>query len=130
METEVDMSKKQLVMELKSKGYSNVDIVKMAGVSISYVYRLCGRNGHRKYRPLTEKDCIYLYWRDWLNERRLSKAEFLRMMEDAGTSVSYVTLSAWMKGTIQPSKKNIDILLNVTGLFYEDLFYREDDDIG
>ena len=121
------MTKKELVIELKNNGFSNTEIEELAGVSKSYVYQLCGAKGHKKYIPLTEEQCVYPYWRNWLNDRKLSRADFVRMLLDAGFVVTHMTLSAWLTGTQYPNKKHIDVILNITGLFYEDLFYREDD---
>lgn len=124
------MTKKELVIDLKRKGLSNIEISEISGASKSYVYQLCSTKGYRTHKPITEEQCVYPYLREWLNNRRMSKADFIRLLLDAGTTVTHMTLSAWMAGTQYPSKKNIDIMLEVTGLFYEDLFYREGDDLG
>jgi transcriptional regulator with XRE-family HTH domain len=121
------MNLKSKMVELKKHGFRNEEIAAQLGVSRSYVYEMCGKNGKRCFKPITEKQCVYPIWREWFNENRVNRMDFIRMLEDDGHSLSHVHLSELMKGNRFPNKKNIDAILEVTGLTYEELFYREGD---
>lgn len=73
---------------------------------------------------------MYPFLRKWLNENKVSVSEFTRRMGLAGSAHSHNVYANYFKGKQYPSKQVIDRMLEVTGLTYELLFYREDDDNG
>lgn len=121
------MTKKEQILSMKAMGYSNAEIVEAVGTSDTYVCRLCGKNKKRDFVPFTSEQCVYPIWREWFNENRIKRSELIRLMEEVGAYISHAHLLTWMRGTTFPNKKNIDALLKVTGLVYEELFYREGD---
>lgn len=99
------------------------------GVSRQTVAEATCRQGYQ-FRHFTKERCVYPFLRRWLNENKVSVSEFTRRMGLAGSSNSRNIYSNYFKGKQYPSKQVIDGILKVTGLTYEKLFYREDDDHG
>ena len=114
-----------LYREAREKGLSYREIAKMYGVSFQTVAFACGRSGYH-FKPFTEKSCVYPYLRKWLNDNSVSRNEFIRRMGCVPCGDANMRYGAYFRGECYPSKQTIDRMLQVTGLTYEQLFYRED----
>lgn len=112
---------------LLNQGLSCTEIAQIVGVTRQRVYQICGEYDGRYFKKITEKQCVYPNWRNWMNDNRISKNEFVRRMGLQIHATTIARLSSWMIGRTYPSKSHIDMVLDVTGLTYEQLFYREGD---
>lgn len=111
---------KEKAIALRDQGMTYQQIADIVGVSKQRVAQICGKTAEWQFRAITKNGCIYPYWRAWMNANRVSRNELVRRM---GFS-SAVKLSHWMRGDSFPTKQQIDSILRVTGLTYEQLFYR------
>jgi hypothetical protein len=51
---------------------------------------------------------------------------FVEVIGMDASSTNYNNVYGWMRGRCYPTKKNIDRILEATGLTYEQLFYQEE----
>lgn len=114
-------NKKEKMVELRKQGMTYQEIADIFGCSRSYVGSLLGKSEECKFRPLTSKDCIYVGIRNWMNENKVSKSEFCRMIYGYAYPGSIKRYSSIFRGH-GCSKHTIDMLLTVTGLTYEEAF--------
>lgn len=63
--------------------------------------------------------CVYPGIAKWLYENRCTYAKLGELI-----MVPQATMSRWMNGVSKPTKSNIDKILEVTGLTYEQAFYE------
>lgn len=116
------MNKKELYKAAREAGETYNAIAKRFGVSRQAVWS--GLNGKRKpWQDITQSECIYPNLRGWMNDNRVSVPELSERVtgdRDNGASVR-----KWIAGHTNPNKKNIDKLLSVTGLTYEEMFAEE-----
>lgn len=116
------MNKKELYKAAREAGETYDAIAKRFGVSRQAVWS--NLNGKRKpWQDITQVECIYPNLRGWMNDNRVSVPELAERVtgdRDSGASVR-----RWIAGSANPNKKNIDKLLAVTGLTYEEMFAEE-----
>lgn len=116
-----------LYLAEREKGLTYRQIAQKYGVSKQAVHNVCAKqNGN--FRPFTEETCVYPNLRQWLNDNRITKSEFIRRMGATYITQENARYAAYFRGEHYPSKQTIDKMLAVTGLTYEQLFYREDKD--
>lgn len=84
------------------------------------------KRGGSKFRVFTEKTCIYPNLRRWLNENRVTQQKFALLVGRNLAASNSSSVGTWLKGKSYPLKENIDQILLVTGLTYEELFATED----
>ena len=77
------------------------------------------------YHKATEHSCIYPNLRRWMNENRVNRYELLERMGYVADGRSYYNIRDILTGRVLPKKDKIDLLIKVTGLTYEELFYQE-----
>lgn len=111
----------------RAKGKNYREIAQMYGVSYQVVAAACGKHSPNLFKPFTEKQVVYPNLRRWLNENKVGKREFARRMGNVPGGNEIGNLASWFCGKAYPSKKTIDLMLKITGLTYEELFMREDD---
>ena len=116
-----------LYLAERERGLSYQQIADKHGVSIQAVCMACAMQGGY-FRPYTEDTCVYPYLRRWLNENRINRNEFIRRMGLIPRGNENIRFGLYFRGEHYPSKQTIDKMLAVTGLTYEQLFYREDKD--
>ena len=116
------MNKKELYKAARDAGETYDAIAKRFGVSRQAVWS--NLNVKRKpWQDITLAECIYPNLRGWMNDNRVSVPELAKRVtgdRDNGASVR-----RWIAGYTNPNKKNIDKLLSVTGLTYEEMFAEE-----
>lgn len=118
------MTIKEQCLKLHSEGLKHAEIARIVGTSRQNVSRICGKYMPGHFRRITEEECVYPIWRNWMNENRMTRTELLRRMGLSATPRESTTLSLWMRGEYYPQKRSIDRILMATGLTYEQLFYR------
>ena len=109
----------------RAKGLKYREIAEKYGVSFQAVAQKCSEYESGKFRPFTEKNCVYPNLRKWLNENRVSQSEFVRRMGYVPTGKTKVSFGGYFRGEGYPQKRTIDKMLQATGLTYEELWYRE-----
>lgn len=119
--------KADLYMQERKKGLTYREIAEKYGVTYQAVACAVGKADPTRFKPFTEEQVVYTILRDWLNTNRISKKEFVRRMGNIPGGTNCTNLDSWLKGVTYPSKQNIDLMLMVTGLTYEELFYREEE---
>lgn len=113
-------------MELRDQGMTYAEIAKVCGVSHQAVAMCIGKWSPGHFKPFTKEAVVYPNLRQWLNENKVSKNEFIRRMNLGISGKNSERFGLYFKGKIYPTKKTIDKMLQVTGMPYEELFYRED----
>jgi hypothetical protein len=112
----------------RDAGMKYRDIAAKYGVSYQAVAQVCARNGKgavARFRPYTAEEVIYPNLRQWLNENKVSRSEFMRRLGKVQSGKERSYISHWFRGHHSPTKKVIDNMLAVTGLTYEQLFATE-----
>ena len=116
------MNKKELYKAAREAGETYDAIAKRFGVSRQAVWY--SLNGKRKpWQDITLAECIYPNLRGWMNDNRVSVPELAKRV--TGDRDGRASVHKWIAGYTNPNKKNIDKLLSVTGLTYEEMFAEE-----
>lgn len=116
------------ILALRKQGLTYEDIAKRFGLSRQRIDQICRRDPNRPYsRKISEKECVYPNLRKWMTENGVSRSELIRRMGlDYSIEYFVMRLSRCMKDEEDPKKWFIDKMLEVTGMTYEQMFYRED----
>lgn len=120
-------SKRKQMLLLRDQGMKYREIAEKLGVSNQYVSMVCAQYDPAHFQYIGES-CVYPNLRNWMNENKVSRKEFLRRMGLTGNPGNYERLTSYMRGESHPRKQYIDKMLKVTGLKYEKLFYTEVED--
>lgn len=124
------MMKKQFrnnqMVEMREKGMSYRELSKLFGVSHQRVQQIVGKHDGRYFRTITKENCVYDAIRNWLNENRISLAEFTRRMYCNTEPNNYYNTIGRLSGKVELTKTYIDKILSITNLTYEDAFKRSD----
>lgn len=118
--------KADLYMAEREKGKTYREIAQMYGVTYQAVAIAVGKADPERFCPFGEDQVVYPKLRAWLNRNRVSKKEFILRMGNIPGGTNNANLDSWFRGKTYPAKQNIDKMLVVTGLTYEELFYREE----
>lgn len=114
------------IRQLRDEGYSAKQVAEMLGISRARVYQASRAKRLKQFKEIAPETNIYPIWRNWMNENSVSIRMFIRLMGLDLSSTTYNNVYGWMRGRCYPSKKNIDRILETTGLTYEQLFYQEE----
>ena len=123
--TEVRGPRAKLYVEAREAGMSYKDIAAKYGVSYQCVGDACRKYGVT-FRRHSESEVPFPYLRKWLNDNKVTRSDFARMMGLQPHNKTCDRITAWISGKHDPSKKSIDRMLAVTGLTYEQFFAREE----
>lgn len=118
------MTNRQLANMYREQGYTHKQIGEMLGITRQRAQQLTGRQDDVHFRAVSDK-CPYKNLRAWMNENKVSRAEFIRRMGYANDGPNAQTFSAVLMGRRQPKKDYIDLMLRVTGMTYEEMFAEE-----
>ena len=116
------ITKAALYLADREKGMTYKQIAEKHGISKQRVAQVCGQYKECQFRAYSEKDVIYPNWRKWLNDNKVSRSEFARRMGNLAHPHAITYLSKWMRGYTYPTKQTIDMILEITGLTYEELW--------
>lgn len=105
-------------------GLSYSQIAAKHGISKQTVAQACGKLRENYFAQYTEEQVVYPNLRRWLNENRVSRAEFCRRMGFGWGARNVTRVSSWFHGRYDPKKSTIDKIIEITGLSYEELFGR------
>jgi transcriptional regulator with XRE-family HTH domain len=119
-------TRRDIYREERATGMTYREIAEKHGVSYQAVADALGKSDLAKFKPWTEKRCIYPNLRHWLNENKVSLREFARRSEVVASGRTLNRFGAYFRGENYPPKQTIDKILNVTGLTYEQLWEVED----
>ena len=114
------------IRQLRDEGYSAKQVAEMIGISRARVYQASRAKRLKQFKEIAPETNVYPIWRNWMNENSVSARMLVQMMGLDLSSATYSSLYGWMQGRCYPSKKNIDRLLETTGLTYEQLFALEE----
>lgn len=108
---------------LREQGYTYDQIARISGVSKARVFGLIGKGNPAFAKALSEKECIYPALRQWMAANQISRMALTRQMQD-GVAVPYFStrLGRILRGEQEPRKTEIDKLLSITQMTYEQLF--------
>ncbi len=113
----------------RESGMSYREIAEMFGVSFQRVAQVCGKYNPHRFQFITETGCIYPNWRKWMNDNKVSRYELVRRMGLITSQTEFVNrMSDYMRGVSEPKKWFIDKLLEATGMTYEVLFYKGEEE--
>lgn len=119
--------KADLYIAERNAGVKLRDIADKYGVSYQAVSQaVCKHGGY--FRPYTEKQCVYPNLRKWLNEKKITRKEFLWEMGESCAGRNVQRITGYFAGKHNPSKRIIDKMLKVTGLTYEEMFWEGHED--
>lgn len=113
----------------EEKGLSRKEIAEKYGVSRQAVHQACGKYDPGHFRKITEKGCVYPNLRNWMNENKVGYMELVRRMDFLACRNNIQAQQAWMSGRCDPRKETIDKLIAITGIPYEKLFAKENNDV-
>ena len=108
----------------RDKGKTYREIAAQFGVTYQAVYSAIGPPGYREWHPITETQCIYKGWRDWMNANNINVPRLTRMMDRTPAAETTKRIRSFMCGRVDPPKRTIDMILHLSGLTYEECFRR------
>lgn len=114
------------VRRLLLEGYTVKEIAEKLGVSKARIYQITYSKLLKSFKEITPETNIYPNWRKWMNQNSCSVRMFVEVMGMDASSTNYNSVYGWMRGRCYPTKKNIDRILEATGLTYEQLFYQDE----
>lgn len=123
--TEVKGPRAKLYIEARESGMTYKEIAEKYGVSYQCVGDVCRKYGVN-FKRHTAEDVPFPILRKWLNDNKVTRSDFARMMGMKPRNTTCDRISDWISGAHDPSKRVIDRMLAVTGLTYEEFFARED----
>ena len=113
--------REQRLLEMVEQGMTYAEIGRAEGISRQRVFQIIGGRQKPHFRELTEKECVYIGIRNWLNEHRMSRAKLAREMYGYYHTTKVPVVNGALMGS-DTSKHTIDAILRVTGLTYEQAF--------
>lgn len=119
------MTRKQQIIDLRSQGKKYREIAETVGVSFQYVALVCGKNGYAHFCPWTERDCVYIGLREWINENKFTRMGLVRELGYNVCAKTSIRLGKLMRGEAVMDKNLIDKFIALTGVPYEQLFRSE-----
>lgn len=116
----------QQIIAMRRDGATHAQIAEAFGISRQRSHQICGKRRVYSFRQITPKQCIYGNIRDYLNRTRTSIYEVTRQIYGYSHSESSNRISRILSGKLNPRKTDIDDILLVTGLTYEEAFAEDD----
>lgn len=92
------------------------------GCSQQRVSQILGPDRVRKFKP--HKGC-YPNLDKWLNKNQISVVKLSEMVYGYRSAGNETRVRDWLRGRTDPRKRIIDIVLQITGMSYEECFYKE-----
>lgn len=112
--------KADMYMADRNNGMTLREIAEKHDVSFQTVACTIARVDPTYHKIITDRGCIYPNLRRWLNESKMNQQKLFSALR--GKSVR-----EFLKGERLPKKDAIDIMLQVTGMTYEEMFAEEED---
>jgi hypothetical protein len=121
----LNIERNTAMAKMRRDGHTYAEIAEEFGVSKQRVYQLIGQGDKRYFHTVSEKRCIWKGIREWMNDNRIGVSPLVRKMYGNANPTSQNRISGYLAGEIELRKEMIDILLDITGLTYEEAFRRE-----
>ena len=119
------MSTLEQKKELRNKGLTYQEIANELGISKQAVAQSLSKYSPRYFRRVSPETCIYKGLRDWMNENKVTMAEFLRKLGLTTNYRNYALYAERLRGRTEFRKKEIDAILVFTGMTFEECFKEE-----
>ena len=121
------MSRTDEYRALRDQGLTYREIAARCGVSYQAVAQVCAKSKATQFRKISTKSCAYPSLREWMNAHYVSTAELYRLMNDGDPCIGHAShvLRKRLLGITMWKKDEIDLLLKITGMTYEELFREE-----
>lgn len=116
--------KSDLYKAEREKGLTYQQIADKYGVSKQCVAGACGKRDIAYFRY--DNSCVYPALRGWINDNKISTRELLRLMGMTSYGQNHANLRYRLNGKGEFTKSDIDKLLEITGMTYEELFREEE----
>lgn len=114
--------------ELRDKGYTHREIAILYDISEQRVVWWLGKGDERYFKPITEKQCVFVGIRDWLNQNKVSITEFVRRVYGVYHTERRKSLLKHLTKKFDMKKQMIDRVLEITGLTYEEAFKEQENE--
>lgn len=109
---------------MKIDGYTYEEIAREFGVAKQYICSILTSPGKEK----TYEKIIYPRIADWLRKNNLSMTKFaIKLYPEKTVKNAQSTSSRKMRGKTELNKSDIDRILEVTGMTYEEAFERREE---
>lgn len=120
-----DWKREQAIKMREENNMTYQQIAQAMGVSRAYIgILLRDYNKNKNFHIVTEESIPYPRLAQWMNENQVSQYELARKVGYAPGCKNYHFLTDKMeRGTLK--KQEIDRLIEITGIDYEDLFWRQ-----
>lgn len=115
--------------EEREKGMTYQQIADKYGVTRQNVAMACGKANPNRFQWHPKHKVVYPNLRKWLNDNKVSKNEILRRAGMEVCASSSGLLGKIFKGTADPRKSFIDKLIEITGMPYEKLFAKSEEEV-
>lgn len=116
--------KAELYAKERENGKSLKEIAEMYGVSTQAVSQATAKIKKGYFKHYTEENCIYPNLRNWLNDNKVTRNEFIRRMGMTLSPSNSCRLHHYFTGRNYPTKATIDKFIEITGLTYEEMFWE------
>lgn len=107
----------QIVMKCRENGMTYDEIAAKFNVSRQCVHQAV--QAYEKFK-VKESACVYDGLRQWMNENHMRIGQFCKLAEFNGKTES--SLRGYLRGKSDMPMSVIDIILEITGLTYEQAF--------
>lgn len=116
------MSSYREKINLHKQGLTHQQIADRLGVSRQAVTPYLAKYNPAYFQIIDEKGCIFKGLREWLNKNKVTRAELVRRMGMIPHSSVVTRISCCLKGEREFAKCEIDDILAITGMTYEQAF--------
>lgn len=114
--------RKAYMRSLYESGMTYEEIGETLGVSQQRVYQMIGGEYKNHFRRVSEKSCVFVGLRNWLNDNKVNVSDLVRRIYGEFYAESHKRLASKLRGRTEFKKAEIDKLLEITGLTYEEAF--------
>ena len=121
-----ERTKTELYAKERESGKSVKEIAEKYGVSYQAVSQATAKIKKGYFTHYTEEQCVYPNLRNWLNDNKVTRSEFLRRIGLTPSPNNSTRLSYYFTGKNYPAKATIDKFLEITGMTYEELFLEDE----
>ena len=117
------MVDREKALELRREGLSYIEIAVALDCTIYDIHIAVGHvAGGAFLRAFTPERCVYSGIREWLNNNKMSLRQLCEHMDTIVTGATLNRVRDMLRGTRELRKSDIDRLMEITGLTYEQAF--------
>jgi transcriptional regulator with XRE-family HTH domain len=112
--------KTDLYRSERANGLTLREIAAKYGVSYQRVHQACGKQGVGHFR--TNRAVVYPNICKWINTNKITTSELVRRMDLVVHAHNIDRIRNILLGRAEPRKHEIDKLIEITGMSYDELF--------